>query len=297
MSVSRRSALKAFAAAGGTIATSAVPLRADNEPRSVPADAVGMLYDATRCIGCKACVTACHEANQDLPDTRTPGMELYDAPTELNSRTRNIIKLHRSEYIDSYVKRQCMHCVDPACVGACMLGALQKRDFGIVTWDAPYCIGCRYCQVVCPFNVPAFEWESANPRIVKCELCVHRLREGLEPACCEVCPREAVIFGQYEDLLAEAHSRIVDRPDVYVDRVYGEHEVGGTQVLYLSHVPFEDLGFTRDSTEAVPSLQQSIQHGIYQGFVAPAALYALLGVVMFKNKRTNRVADSEADDE
>ena len=202
-----------------------------------PADAVGLLYDTTRCIGCKTCVVACKEAN-DLPADNRQN-PLHDAPTALNDRTKNIIKLYKGEDgRSSYFKQQCMHCVDPACVGACMIGALQKREHGIVTWDSNRCIGCRYCQVACPFNIPKFEWESRTPRIIKCELCNHRLAEGKEPACTEVCPREAVVYGTREELLAEAHRRIEENPGRYVEKVYGETDGGGTQCLVLSHVEF-----------------------------------------------------------
>jgi len=153
-----------------------------------------------------------------------------------------------------------------------------------VSYDVDKCVGCRYCEVACPFNVPKFQWTKAAPRIVKCELCRDRLAEGKEPACTAVCPRQAVIFGKYTDLLDEAHRRLKDNPGNYVPKVYGEHEVGGTQVLYLSHVEFEKLGFRFDQHESVPHLQQSVQHGIYKGFIGPVALYALLGAVVFRNR-------------
>jgi hypothetical protein len=140
--------------------------------------------------------------------------------------------------------------------------------------------------MACPFNVPKFEWSSLNPYIVKCEYC--RQREGdkqWQPACCEVCPRKAVIAGTYEELLAEAKRRLAEHPDRYEPKIYGEKDLGGTQVLYLSHVPFEKLGFRFDDEEPVPEMQQTIQHGVYQGFIAPAALYAMLGVVMWRNRR------------
>jgi Fe-S-cluster-containing dehydrogenase component len=179
-----------------------------------------------------------------------------------------------------------MHCVDPACVGACMIGAFQKREYGIVTWDGDRCIGCRYCQVACPYQIPKFEWESRTPHIVKCELCNHRLAEGKEPGCTEVCPREAVIYGTREELLAEAHRRLEENPGRYVNKVYGEHDGGGTQCLYLSHIPFENLGLPDLGEESHPSLNRTVQHGIYQGFVAPVALYAVLGAVAFRNRRS-----------
>ena len=281
--MNRRTLLKGLALTATTaVAPSAAGAR---ERRTPPADAVGLLYDTTRCIGCKACVVACKEANGMPADTDGYGGGLYDAPEGLNETTRNVIQLYQGEGETSYVKRQCMHCVDPGCVAACMLGALQKREYGIVTWDGSRCIGCRYCQVACPFNVPKFEWSKKAPKIVKCELCVHRLKEGKEPACSEVCPRQAVIFGERTALLEEAHRRLAEHPDRDVPKVYGEHDLGGTQCLYLSHVPFEELGFRFQHEEPVPQVQQTIQHGIYQGFAAPLALYAVLGAVMFRNRR------------
>ena len=130
-------------------------------------------------------------------------------PSDLNGQTKNVIKLYKDPDPPerSYFKAQCMHCVDPACVGACMLGALQKREHGIVTYDSFFCSGCRYCQMVCPFDIPKFEWEKLAPKIVKCELCNHRLKEGKQPGCTEVCPRHAVVYGKRTDLLAEARRR------------------------------------------------------------------------------------------
>jgi Fe-S-cluster-containing dehydrogenase component len=279
----RRSFFKGVAAAATlSVAPSIAEAR---EKRVAPDDAAGLLYDTTLCVGCKACVVACKEANGMAADVDGYGGGLYDAPESLNDSTRNIIQLYQGDEEWAYVKKQCMHCVDPACIGACMLGALTKGQYGVVTYDASKCVGCRYCETVCPFNVPKFEWTSATPKIVKCELCAPRLKEGKEPACSGVCPRKAVIFGKYADLLDEAHRRLAASPDKYVPKVYGETEVGGTQVLYLSHVPFENLGFRFSQSESVPHLQQSVQHGVYKGFVAPIALYGLLGAVMFRNRR------------
>jgi Fe-S-cluster-containing dehydrogenase component len=290
MDKSRRSFLAGLACAGATVAGSALPAAA-SEKRHAPDDAKGMLYDTTLCIGCKTCVVACHEANDLPPDNRHDA--LHDAPQALNDRTKNIIKLYKGEDgRRSYMKQQCMHCVDPACVGACMIGALQKREYGIVTWDTNRCIGCRYCQVACPYNIPKFEWESASPRIIKCELCNHRIAEGKGPACCEVCPREAVIYGTREELLAEAKRRIEQNPGKYVPKVYGETDGGGTQVLYISHVPFENLGLPELGEESVPSLNRTVQHGIYKGMIAPAALYVVLGGVMLRNRRANKGGDA-----
>jgi len=292
MDSSRRSFLKGLATAGATAAAAAAPRPARAyEPRPAPDDAVGMLYDTTLCIGCKACVVACGEANGLPPDDRKNA--LYDMPTALNDRTKNIIKLYQEGERRSYMKQQCMHCLDPACASACMIGSFQKREHGIVTWDPSRCIGCRYCQVACPFQIPKFEWDEAAPKIVKCELCNHLIAEGKQPACCEVCPRHAVIYGKYTDLLEEARRRLRENPGRYVDRIYGEVEGGGTQVLYLSHVPFEKLGLPVLGEEGVGHLNRTIQHGLYQGMIVPAALYVVLGGVALRNRRRDRKGASE----
>jgi Fe-S-cluster-containing dehydrogenase component len=280
--MTRRTAFKL--ALAGAAATMARPAAAA-VPLGAPADAVGLLYDTTKCIGCKACMVACREANGLEPDTGQSG-GLHLMPVDLNEKTKTVIKLYRDGDKSSFVKAQCMHCVDPACASACMLGAFKKREFGIVTYDVNFCIGCRYCEVACPYGVPKFEWSKAAPKMVKCELCNHRLAEGKQPACTEVCPRQAVIFGRREDLLREARARLVASPDKYVQKIYGETDGGGTQCLYISHVPFDKIGLPALATDSTPSLQRTIQHSIYKGFAAPVALYGLLGVVMLRNRRS-----------
>jgi len=288
MNTNRRNFLKGLASVAAAATPGLAGAAGDHE---LPDDAVGMLYDTTRCIGCKACVVACKEANGMPADTRQD--DLYDMPMSLNDRTRNIIKLYKGDDQESFMKQQCLHCVDPGCVSACMIGSLQKREHGIVSWDASRCIGCRYCQLACPYEIPKFEWDDTRPQIIKCELCSHRIKDGGEPACCEVCPREAVIYGRRDELLAEAKRRLREHPGRYVDEVYGEHEAGGTQVLYLSHVPFEKLGLPRLGDQAVGKMSREIQHGIYKGFIAPVAVYGVLGAVMIRNRRQEEQKDQD----
>ncbi len=292
MEANRRSFLKGCAAAA---AMTAVPVTAlARERKAASANAIGLLYDATKCIGCKSCSVACKEANGLPADATEFGGGLYDAPTSLNERTKSVIQLVRDEGQSAFVKKQCMHCVDPACVTACMLGALTKdKVTGVVSWDGKTCIGCRYCQQGCPFNVVKFEWSKSLPKIVKCELCKDRLAKGQQPACAEVCPRGAIQYGKRADLLDEAHKRITAKPNLYVNKVYGETDLGGTQMLYLSHVEFEKLGFHFTDKDSVPNMQQTIQHGIYQGFAAPVALYALLGAVVFRNRKNIESKEEE----
>jgi Fe-S-cluster-containing dehydrogenase component len=282
MSTTRRDLIRSLAAGGAVaaIGTDAVA----SERLEPPRDAVGMLYDATRCIGCRACVTACKRAN-NLP------VELYDPPEDLSGTTKNIIKVYESGETRSYVKAQCMHCLDPACTRACMIGALKKRDHGIVTWDGSKCIGCRYCQVACPFQIPKFQWGANNPKIVKCEMCLHLLKGGGQPGCCQACPAQAVIFGPYQELLADAHERIARHGDRYwpqgSPKIYGERDGGGTQVLYLSAVPFSALGLPDLGEEPAGHLAAAVQHGAYKWGIGPVALYGVLAAVVWRSHRSS----------
>jgi Fe-S-cluster-containing dehydrogenase component len=287
--ITRRQALKGIVGLGGTVigalATSAA---ADEHPAQpvAPPDAVSMLYDNTICTGCKACMTACNEANGLPPDTALSG-GLWDTPLDLNSKTKNIIKLYQDpDGRDfAYVKRQCMHCLDPACATGCPFGALQKSQWGAVTWSSSLCIGCRYCEVACPFEVPKFEWDRWNPKIVKCEFCFdQRLKENQQPACTAVCPTGAVIFGKRVDLLAKAKERIAASPDKYFEkRVYGEHEAGGTQVLYLSKVAFEKIGLPKLGSTSLGHYATKVTAVIYKWFSGPMILAGVLGVAIKRN--------------
>ncbi len=213
-------------------------------------DAPAMLIDLTRCTGCQSCALACKEANR-LPLTENP-------PARLDAKTYTVVEERhgvnkRGEEVTRYVKRQCMHCLNPACASACPAAAMHKSEEGPVLYRANRCLGCRYCEIACPFAIPRFDWNNGlAPTINKCWMCIDRLREGEQPACAEACPAGALRFGARKALLQEAHARIRSNPDRYIDHVYGEHEVGGTSMLYLSDVPFEELGFPADLPATAP---------------------------------------------
>jgi Fe-S-cluster-containing dehydrogenase component len=314
MSLSRRDLLKGAAAAGA--ATVLVGDAEAREPVPSRPEALGMLFDATLCVGCRACQSACKEANKLPVDKVAANGGEYDAPTDLNSSTKNVIKAlpiqANGAESDLYVKQQCMHCVDPSCVSVCMMGALHKegegkRDYegekkgtGIVLYDKQLCVGCRYCQIGCAFNVPKFEWFDPLPLIVKCELCRHRgdpKKTGplalANPACCDVCPRGAVVFGYREKLLAEAKARVAASPAKYNPHVYGENDGGGTQVLYLAPagVGFDRMGLPLLPEESQAAFSEHASHAPYLHGVTPVALYVGMAAIIWRNKKKEEAAE------
>lgn len=210
----------------------------------------GFLIDASRCIDCRACLVACSvENNVPMKNTR---IWIHDTGVmgEYPALTRYSAPFH------------CMHCVDPSCVSACTVGALQQNSDGIVIYDQDRCIGCRYCMYACPFEVPNFEWQERLALIIKCDFCTSRLEEGQKPACATTCPTRAIQFGTREEMLNLAYQRIKDNPGRYVAHVYGEHENGGTSTFYISPVPFEQLGFPiTTQTESPAHFNRLVTHG------------------------------------
>ncbi len=204
-----------------------------------------ILYDSTLCIGCKACEGACAE-RWGLPyDDKVAGEE------RLSAHKLTAIETHG----ERYGRRLCMHCAEPTCVSVCPVGALQKTAMGPVVYDAGKCMGCRYCMTACPFQVPAYEWNSRTPKVRKCDMCYDRQRAGKPTACTEACPVGATVAGERDALLAEARNRMAAKPDQYYPKIYGLREAGGTSVLYLSAVPFEQIGLkTNLPQEPLPAL-------------------------------------------
>ena len=197
----------------------------------------GILIDITRCIGCEQCVAACKKENH-LPDDRLlPGQGTFDGL----SSSRFCTVLSRPHH--HFALQQCRHCLEPACVSACPVGAMQKTTAGPVIYDSSLCMGCRYCLVSCPYAIPRYEWSDAVPYVRKCIMCYPRLTQGKQPACVEACPEHATIFGERADLVRIAHERIAANPGKYLPHVYGEHEGGGTSVMYLSDIPLDFLAW------------------------------------------------------
>jgi len=265
-----------------------------------------ILIDTTRCVGCQRCVVACKLVNGLLrtshsdflsTDTlRSLGSET-DLPMEeagdeeLSANALNVVQTRGSVY----VRRFCMHCQDPTCVSVCPVGALTKTAAGPVVYAEERCMGCRYCMMACPFGVPRYEWDKVwAPRVKKCHMCAPRQAKGLKPACTEVCPVQAGVFGEREDLLREAENRLRQEPTKYLQYIYGKQEVGGTSVLYLSAVPFEGLGLpTNLPHDALPMYTYRVLSEIPTVVTLGGAL---LGGIWWITKRREEVADAEKEE-
>jgi len=289
MKLSRRSFFKLVGAAGAGMAVNPKPAGAASP--AVPAAEYGCLVDTTLCVGCRKCEQVCN-SRYSLPQPAEPFEEMTVLENErrMDETSYTVVDKYYPKNIGTltwrqrptFVKFQCMHCNDPSCVSACIVGALIKQPNGMVTYDAAKCIGCRYCMVACPFQVPAYEYdEPLTPQVRKCPFCFEYVADGGLPACAQICPREVMTFGKKTDLLSLARWKIKNNPGKYVDHIYGEHEVGGTAWLYLASEPFETIGFPKLGTKAPPRLTEAIQHGLFQYFAAPIGLFAVLGGTMW----------------
>lgn len=209
---------------------------------------IGILVDVTRCTGCNQCIDACAAANQ----TGIDAFRIQQSPDRLSAnRWSSIVESQEG----AFVRKFCRHCLEPACVSVCPVGAMYLTKEGVVRYDKDKCMGCRYCMMACPYGIPRYDWDTPVPLVKKCTLCYDRLTEGKLPACVETCPEGVLTFGERSELLKIAHQRIEENPERYLAQVIGENEVGGTSVMYLSHVPLDFLGYTgKPGNQPLPDL-------------------------------------------
>jgi len=250
-------------------------------------DRMGVLCDFTLCIGCRSCEWACSESH-DLPhgslSEYSSDDSVLEAPRRPDAEAFTVINRFEPGADMSepfHAKYNCLHCEHPTCVSACIVGALQKNAKGPVQYEAWKCIGCRYCMVACPFQIPAYEYhDPLTPKVMKCDLCHEETLNGGTPACVSICPVETMVFGRRDELLAVARDRIANHPERYVDHIYGEHEVGGTSWLYLADRSFQDLSLPEVPMESPAVTTERIQHGIFRGFSGPLMMFAIVSVIM-----------------
>ena len=288
----RRKFIGMLAGAGACMAASTATAGGTHHFKGYP-ESFGVLFDSTKCIGCRKCEAACNKVNE-LPAQPVP----FDDLTVLDSRRRThhdtftVVNKYSVNDKPVYRKQQCNHCLEPACASACFVGAFVKDKTGAVSHDASKCVGCRYCMIACPFEIPTYEYhDPITPRVRKCTMCQPRIEEGKLPGCVEDCPKGALVFGRREDLLNIARERIRKHPNVYINHIYGEREMGGTSWMYISGVPFEKIGMREDLgvtpapelTSGALSLVPAIV-GLWPMFLTGA--YAL-------TKRREKIAEEE----
>ena len=286
MRLQRRTFLK-LTAVGATAAVAAPATASASTPTAdAYADRVGVLVDTTKCVGCRACEAACAESNQLDGPAHLADDRVFEQRRLTDQQTFTVVNRAEPNLPDQarFAKKQCMHCLEPACATACPVRALEKTRTGPVVYHADRCLGCRYCMVACPFEVPKYEYESAVPRVRKCTFCGDRQAKGLEPACTSVCPSGALTFGNRTALLEEARRRVYANPKTYLPYVYGEREAGGTSWLYIGDRKPEQLGLKGN----VPTVPYS---GLAQGALAAVPVIItlwpplLMGLYAFSQRR------------
>ena len=254
-----------------------------------------ILNDVTKCIGCEECVAACKKIN-GLPQEDPPPRVGHSEDGLTADRWTSIVRL--PEGVN--VRKQCRHCLEPACVSVCPVGALKKTPEGPVTYDKSLCMGCRYCMMGCPFGIPRYEWNSVNPSIRKCVMCFDQLAEGKieKPECVKACPKEATSFGTRDEMLTEARRRIGADPGLYIDHVWGEHEVGGTSVLYISGIDLSFLnwyGAGDPGNQGLPDLTWAAMRKVPAEFIGMGTLMTGIWWVIDRRMRRQRAAAEEAE--
>lgn len=299
MSVSRRSFIKGVGEIGlcGALSTITGPSGYAAQDDQISDDLMGVLVDIPECVGCRKCEFAC----QTAAGFDVPSIEAFEDKSVFATSRRpspgSYTVVNEFPYLNydsqkTYVKTNCFHCLEPACVSACLVGALAQTDRGAVVYDANKCMGCRYCMVACPFQIPTYDYDvPLTPQVRKCNLCADKIPDKQQkPACVKICPKECLIYGRRSELIALAHEKIQKKPDRYVDHVYGEHEVGGTAWLYLSSTPFESLDFIKHGSVAPSELTEMIQHGVFKQWGPPLMLYGLLGAIMWIGREQEKTS-------
>jgi len=299
MTVSRRKFLQ-WVAGAGIGAMSAGTARAAHGVFEGYPGSYGVLHDTTLCIGCRSCEKACNEVN-NLPAPEVPFDDLSVLDEKRRTTAAAYTVVNRYDEIEDhnrpvFRKQQCNHCLEPACASACFVGAFTKTPEGAVVYDVSVCVGCRYCMIACPFDIPAFEYDEAlTPRIMKCTLCHPRLLEGKLPGCVEACPMEALTFGHRNDLIAIAQERFRKYPGRYVEHIYGQHEMGGTNWFTITGAPLEQIGLRTDlGTIPAPEFTAGALA------IVPMVIGlwpVLLGGIYAINRRKEKIAQSEKETE
>lgn len=243
------------------------------------AQEMAMLHDVARCSACRACMVACKQWH-DLPaDFSTPFEGQYQSNKDLTSITYNLIKMNERVDKDGkfhwdFIKFQCMHCQNPACLNGCPEEAIERKTSGAVVINEDKCVGCGYCTTNCPFNVPRVDPD--RHKSTKCDLCFDRIENGMTPSCAKTCTAEAIAFGTKDEMIALAHKRLDSvKKDFPNANLYGvePNGVGGTHMMYVLPESPEVYGLPKD-----PKTPDSID--LWKDVVRPVGKLASGGAIV-----------------
>ncbi len=296
--ISRRMFLKGGVATACSLAASSVPSVAS---ASESGEQLATLLDIRKCTGCEACVEACSEVNETkFPNPNKPFPKMYPnrVPVEDWSEKRDVtdrLTPYNWLYIqyaevnisgeetEISIPRRCMHCVNPPCVNLCPWGAAKQYENGISRIDSDLCLGGSKCRKVCPWHIPQRQTGegvyldllpsfAGNGVMSKCDRCYNRIAEGEPPACIEACPEDVQTIGPRDEIIQQAHA-LAKEINGYI---YGEHENGGTNTIYVSPVPFEELNKAIEKGKGKPHLKQVEDSMAQSNNLAAAMLIAPL---------------------
>ena len=278
--ISRRSFLKGGLAAAAGVATTTIP---GSEALAQPDETkqLATLLDISKCVGCGECVEACSEANADkYPDPQKPFPTMYPPRAKVSDWSdkqevddrltpynwlfiQNATVEVNGEETELTIPRRCMHCVNPPCVKLCPWGAAKQQDNGISRIDPDICLGGSKCNKVCPWDIPQRQTGvglyldvlpnfAGNGVMYKCDRCYNRVADGDLPACIEACPEDVQTIGPRDEIIKKAHA-LAKEMDGYV---YGDTENGGTNTIYVSPVPFEEINQAIETGKGKPGFPE-----------------------------------------
>jgi Fe-S-cluster-containing dehydrogenase component len=316
--LSRRSFIKGGLAAAAGAAAAGIPgsqaVAESDESRQL-----ATLLDIRKCVGCEACVEACSEVNADkYPDPQKPFPKMYPSRAkvsdwwykqDVNDRLTpyNWLYIQHAtaeidgEETDLTIPRRCMHCVNPPCVKLCPWGAAKQLENGISRIDPEICLGGSKCNKVCPWDIPQRQTGvglyldilpnfAGNGVMYKCDRCYDRLADGDLPACIQACPEDVQTIGPREDIIKKAHA-LAKEINGYI---YGETENGGTNTIYVSPVPFEEINHSIDRGKGKPDFHHATDKMADANNLAAAMLIApLAGLAAAARKAYNYTQKNE----
>lgn len=261
---------------------------------------VAKLIDVSKCIGCKACQSACLEWN-DLREDVGINVGSYENPHDLTPASWTLMRFNEwinpeTNNLEWLIRKDgCMHCEDPGCLKACPApGAIVQYSNGIVDFISEACIGCGYCIKGCPFNIPRIS--EADHKAYKCSLCVDRVSVGQAPACAKACPTQAISFGSKEDMKDLAEERIVDlKSRGFVNAgLYDPPGVGGTHVMYvLHHADKPEIYSGLPNNPKISPLVEAWKGVTKYAGLASIGAFAVLGFFHYVVNGPNRVREED----